>query len=135
MLKKCAFFPQCLEIFGTPCTRTTRCLLISHLSTSFSLLQHIPLNLPESLPIFELLVQESEELPQVCVGVHSGNHGSGKAVDHLRFNIIPLDDAPRVHPGTHACTHTDRYTEIKRNHVLAMYKILNCPRDRLKCLQ
>uniref|UniRef100_A0A672T6J2 Mitogen-activated protein kinase kinase kinase kinase 2-like n=1 Tax=Sinocyclocheilus grahami TaxID=75366 RepID=A0A672T6J2_SINGR len=32
----------------------------------FMQLKHIALNLPESLPIFELLVKETEELPQVC---------------------------------------------------------------------
>uniref|UniRef100_A0A671QP17 non-specific serine/threonine protein kinase n=1 Tax=Sinocyclocheilus anshuiensis TaxID=1608454 RepID=A0A671QP17_9TELE len=37
----------------------------------FMQLKHIALNLPESLPIFELLVKETEELPQVCVGVRS----------------------------------------------------------------
>uniref|UniRef100_A0A671LA74 non-specific serine/threonine protein kinase n=1 Tax=Sinocyclocheilus anshuiensis TaxID=1608454 RepID=A0A671LA74_9TELE len=34
----------------------------------FMQLKHIALNLPESLPNFELLVNETEELPQVCVG-------------------------------------------------------------------
>lgn len=37
----------------------------------------------------------------MCVGVHCRNHNSGEATDHLQFNIIPLDDAPRGHPGTH----------------------------------
>ncbi|XP_053504347.1 mitogen-activated protein kinase kinase kinase kinase 6 isoform X2 [Ictalurus furcatus] len=83
----------------------------------FMQLKHIPLNLPESLPIFELLVQESEELPQVCVGVHSGNHGSGKAVDHLRFNIIPLDDAPRVHPDGESLE-LKQITQLDRDTVL-----------------
>ncbi|KAK3555882.1 hypothetical protein QTP86_029808, partial [Hemibagrus guttatus] len=64
----------------------------------FMQLKHIPLNLPESLPIFELLVQESEELPHLCVGVHYRNHNSREAKDHLQLNIIPLDDTPREHP-------------------------------------
>ncbi|KAF7696912.1 mitogen-activated protein kinase kinase kinase kinase 6 [Silurus meridionalis] len=64
----------------------------------FMQLKHIPLNLPDSLPIFELLVQESEELPQLCVGVHWRNHNPEKTRDHLQFSIIPLDDAPRLHP-------------------------------------
>uniref|UniRef100_A0A8C1W3E9 non-specific serine/threonine protein kinase n=1 Tax=Cyprinus carpio TaxID=7962 RepID=A0A8C1W3E9_CYPCA len=37
----------------------------------FMQLKHIALNLPDSLPVFELLVNETEELPQVCVGVRS----------------------------------------------------------------
>ncbi|KAF4077604.1 hypothetical protein AMELA_G00209960 [Ameiurus melas] len=83
----------------------------------FMQLKHIPLNLPESLPIFELLVQESEELPQVCVGVHCGNHGSGKAMDHLQFNIIPLDDAPRVHPDGESLQ-PKQITQLDRDTVL-----------------
>ncbi|RXN05854.1 myotubularin-related 1-like isoform X2 [Labeo rohita] len=34
----------------------------------FMQLKHIALILPESLPIFELLVKETEELPQICMG-------------------------------------------------------------------
>uniref|UniRef100_A0AAR2J2F9 Non-specific serine/threonine protein kinase n=1 Tax=Pygocentrus nattereri TaxID=42514 RepID=A0AAR2J2F9_PYGNA len=59
----------------------------------------------KSLPIFELLVQESEELPQVCVGVHSSHKKSVETVEQLHFDIIHLDDTPREQPGTH--THCD----------------------------
>uniref|UniRef100_A0AAR2JBQ3 non-specific serine/threonine protein kinase n=1 Tax=Pygocentrus nattereri TaxID=42514 RepID=A0AAR2JBQ3_PYGNA len=67
----------------------------------FMQLKHIALSLPESLPIFELLVQESEELPQVCVGVHSSHKKSVETVEQLHFDIIHLDDTPREQPGTH----------------------------------
>ncbi|XP_026797007.3 mitogen-activated protein kinase kinase kinase kinase 6 [Pangasianodon hypophthalmus] len=83
----------------------------------FMQLKHIPLNLPESLPIFELLVQESEELPQVCVGVHYRNHNSGEAMDHLQFNIIPLDDSPRGHPDGESLK-LKQVTQLDRDTVL-----------------
>uniref|UniRef100_A0AAR2JHY6 non-specific serine/threonine protein kinase n=1 Tax=Pygocentrus nattereri TaxID=42514 RepID=A0AAR2JHY6_PYGNA len=66
----------------------------------FMQLKHIALSLPESLPIFELLVQESEELPQVCVGVHSSHKKSVETVEQLHFDIIHLDDTPREQPDT-----------------------------------
>lgn len=66
------------------------------------------MTLPESLPIFELLVQESEELPQLCVGGHYRNLNCGEAMDNVQFNIIPLDDAPRGHTGMHTHTHAEQ---------------------------
>ncbi|XP_060791771.1 mitogen-activated protein kinase kinase kinase kinase 6 isoform X2 [Neoarius graeffei] len=83
----------------------------------FMQLKHISLNLPESLPVFELLVQESEELPQVCVGVHCRNHNSGEAMDHLQFNIIPLDDSPRGHPDGESLE-LKQVTQLDRDTVL-----------------
>lgn len=62
------------------------------------LFQHISLNLPESLPIFELLVQECDELPQVCVGVHCKNSVED-AIEQLHFNIICHDDTALKQPG------------------------------------
>ncbi|KAA0720400.1 Mitogen-activated protein kinase kinase kinase kinase 3 [Triplophysa tibetana] len=59
----------------------------------FMQLKHIALSLPESLPIFELFVQETEELPQVCVGVWTPpdkRDTSGK----IHFDIMHLDDTP-----------------------------------------
>uniref|UniRef100_A0A8C1VPH3 non-specific serine/threonine protein kinase n=1 Tax=Cyprinus carpio TaxID=7962 RepID=A0A8C1VPH3_CYPCA len=63
----------------------------------FMQLKHIALNLPESLPIFELLVNETEELPQVCVGVRS--HPCQKDnTGQMHFDIIHLDDTPQSQP-------------------------------------
>lgn len=67
-------------------------------SPSLSLSQHIALNLPESLPIFELLVNETEELPQVCVGVRSRPHQKDNT-GQMHFDIIHLDDTPQSLPG------------------------------------
>lgn len=67
-------------------------------SPSVFLSQHIALCLPESLPIFELFVQETEDLPQVCVGVRTPpdkRDTSGK----MHFDIIHLDDTPYSLPG------------------------------------
>uniref|UniRef100_A0A672RNV6 non-specific serine/threonine protein kinase n=1 Tax=Sinocyclocheilus grahami TaxID=75366 RepID=A0A672RNV6_SINGR len=60
----------------------------------FMQLKHIALNLPESLPIFELLVNETEELPQVCVGVRSRPCQKDNT-GQMHFDIIHLDDMPQ----------------------------------------
>ncbi|XP_072517435.1 mitogen-activated protein kinase kinase kinase kinase 6 isoform X2 [Salminus brasiliensis] len=83
----------------------------------FMQLKHIALSLPESLPIFELLVQESEELPQVCVGVHSSHYSSEEAVEQLHFNMIHLDDAPREHPDGESLE-VKQVTQLDRDTVL-----------------
>uniref|UniRef100_A0A671L8T8 Mitogen-activated protein kinase kinase kinase kinase 2-like n=1 Tax=Sinocyclocheilus anshuiensis TaxID=1608454 RepID=A0A671L8T8_9TELE len=57
----------------------------------FMQLKHIALNLPESLPNFELLVNETEELPQVCVGVRSRPRQKDNT-GQMHFDIIHLDD-------------------------------------------
>ncbi|KTG46188.1 hypothetical protein cypCar_00007762 [Cyprinus carpio] len=63
----------------------------------FMQLKHIALNLPESLPIFELLVNETEELPQVCVGVRSRPCQKDNT-GQMHFDIIHLDDTPQSQP-------------------------------------
>uniref|UniRef100_A0A671QJI0 non-specific serine/threonine protein kinase n=1 Tax=Sinocyclocheilus anshuiensis TaxID=1608454 RepID=A0A671QJI0_9TELE len=63
----------------------------------FMQLKHIALNLPESLPIFELLVKETEELPQVCVGVRSHPRQKDNT-GQMHFDIIHLDDTPQSLP-------------------------------------
>uniref|UniRef100_A0A671L8A9 non-specific serine/threonine protein kinase n=1 Tax=Sinocyclocheilus anshuiensis TaxID=1608454 RepID=A0A671L8A9_9TELE len=60
----------------------------------FMQLKHIALNLPESLPNFELLVNETEELPQVCVGVRSRPRQKDNT-GQMHFDIIHLDDTPQ----------------------------------------
>uniref|UniRef100_A0A672RNJ9 non-specific serine/threonine protein kinase n=1 Tax=Sinocyclocheilus grahami TaxID=75366 RepID=A0A672RNJ9_SINGR len=65
----------------------------------FMQLKHIALNLPESLPIFELLVNETEELPQVCVGVRSRPCQKDNT-GQMHFDIIHLDDMPQSLPET-----------------------------------
>uniref|UniRef100_A0A8C5HRC9 Non-specific serine/threonine protein kinase n=1 Tax=Gouania willdenowi TaxID=441366 RepID=A0A8C5HRC9_GOUWI len=55
----------------------------------FMHLKHIPIRLPDSLPIFELLVSVTDEFPQLCVGVR--DHSNGK---QLKFDIIELNGIP-----------------------------------------
>ncbi|XP_062867328.1 mitogen-activated protein kinase kinase kinase kinase 6 [Trichomycterus rosablanca] len=83
----------------------------------FMQLKHIPLNLPESLPIFELLVQECDELPQVCVGVHCRNHSVEDTIEQLHFNIIHLDDTPLKQPDEE-CLKVKQVTQLDRDTVL-----------------
>ena len=58
-------------------------------------LQHIAVKLPDSLPIFELLVVVTDEFPQLCVGVKD----NGKSGKELTFDIIELNGAPICVPG------------------------------------
>uniref|UniRef100_A0A8C1VK20 non-specific serine/threonine protein kinase n=1 Tax=Cyprinus carpio TaxID=7962 RepID=A0A8C1VK20_CYPCA len=65
----------------------------------------------KSLPIFELLVNETEELPQVCVGVRS--HPCQKDnTGQMHFDIIHLDDTPQSQPGAaHVWIHQKSHTK------------------------
>uniref|UniRef100_A0A4W5LIN7 Mitogen-activated protein kinase kinase kinase kinase n=1 Tax=Hucho hucho TaxID=62062 RepID=A0A4W5LIN7_9TELE len=65
----------------------------------FMQLKHIAVSLPETLPIFELLVLEKEELPQVCVGV-SRLQAPVKTCEQVHFDIIHLNDTPRAQTDT-----------------------------------
>uniref|UniRef100_A0A674CZU5 Mitogen-activated protein kinase kinase kinase kinase 6 n=1 Tax=Salmo trutta TaxID=8032 RepID=A0A674CZU5_SALTR len=65
----------------------------------FMQLKHIAVSLPETLPIFELLVLEKEELPQVCVGV-SRLQTPVKTCEQVHFDIIHLNDTPRAQTDT-----------------------------------
>uniref|UniRef100_A0A8C7N978 Mitogen-activated protein kinase kinase kinase kinase 6 n=1 Tax=Oncorhynchus kisutch TaxID=8019 RepID=A0A8C7N978_ONCKI len=65
----------------------------------FMQLKHIAVSLPESLPIFELLVLEKEELPQVCVGVRK-LQAPVKTCEQVHFDIIHLNDTPRAQTDT-----------------------------------
>jgi len=58
------------------------------------LLQHIPIRLPDSLPIFELLVLITDEFPQLCVGVRECNYGKPPTSKQLKFDIIELNGTP-----------------------------------------
>ncbi|XP_062309916.1 mitogen-activated protein kinase kinase kinase kinase 2-like isoform X1 [Osmerus eperlanus] len=65
----------------------------------FMQLKHITITLPESPPVFELLVREREELPQLCVGVsRRQSPDRSHAPGHISFHIIPLDDSPPLTP-------------------------------------
>uniref|UniRef100_A0AAZ1XT96 Mitogen-activated protein kinase kinase kinase kinase n=1 Tax=Oreochromis aureus TaxID=47969 RepID=A0AAZ1XT96_OREAU len=50
--------------------------------------------LPDSLPIFELLVLATDEFPQLCVGVRDCSNDKPPTGKQLRFDIIELNGAP-----------------------------------------
>ncbi|XP_051955552.1 mitogen-activated protein kinase kinase kinase kinase 2-like [Xyrauchen texanus] len=82
----------------------------------FLQLKHIARILPESLPIFELLVQETEELPQVCVGVRSPP-GHRELTGQMHFDIIHLDDTPHSLPDGKSMK-VKQVTQLDRDTVL-----------------
>uniref|UniRef100_A0A8C9V8C1 Mitogen-activated protein kinase kinase kinase kinase n=1 Tax=Scleropages formosus TaxID=113540 RepID=A0A8C9V8C1_SCLFO len=84
----------------------------------FMQLKHFAVSLPESLPVFELLVQESDELPQVCVGLRECVRGGGAPPTpspspggkRLQFDIVRLSNAGSAQPGKG--THWDRWAVL-----------------------
>ena len=64
--------------------------------------QHIDIRLPDSLPIFELLVLVKDEFPQLCVGVGDCAAEGGKPPSNqqLKFDIIELNGTPNSSPGS-----------------------------------
>ncbi|KAK6316681.1 hypothetical protein J4Q44_G00120810 [Coregonus suidteri] len=82
----------------------------------FMQLKHIAVSLPETLPIFELLVLETEELPQVCVGV-SRLQAPVKTCEQVHFDIIHLNDTPRGQTGSQSLK-VMHVTQLDRDTVL-----------------
>lgn len=62
-------------------------------------LQHIPIRLPDSLPIFELLVLVTDEFPQLCVGVRDCGNEKQLNSQQLKFDIVELNSNPISAPG------------------------------------
>ncbi|KAL2078986.1 hypothetical protein ACEWY4_024730 [Coilia grayii] len=62
----------------------------------FMHLKHIALALPESLPVFELLVVVTDEFPQLCVGVRecAGPAQDAPTQQNLKFDILHLNGLP-----------------------------------------
>ncbi|XP_057711153.1 mitogen-activated protein kinase kinase kinase kinase 2 isoform X1 [Corythoichthys intestinalis] len=60
----------------------------------FMHLKQLAARLPDPLVTFELLVSDTDEFPQLCVGVRDCADGS------LRFDIIELNGSPVSEPGT-----------------------------------
>ncbi|KAJ8348501.1 hypothetical protein SKAU_G00270900 [Synaphobranchus kaupii] len=83
----------------------------------FMQLKHIPVCLPESLPIFELLVRETDELPQVCAGVRECI--SGEAPNRkLEFNIIPLTSDTASTPPDISSLNAVQVTQLDRDTII-----------------
>ncbi|XP_078792726.1 mitogen-activated protein kinase kinase kinase kinase 2 isoform X4 [Oryzias latipes] len=66
----------------------------------FLLLKHIPIRLPEPLPVFELLVVATDEFPQLCVGVRECGTETPQASQQLLFDIIELNSTPTSAPDS-----------------------------------
>ncbi|KAJ3585139.1 hypothetical protein NHX12_013861 [Muraenolepis orangiensis] len=64
----------------------------------FMQLKHIAIALPESLPVFELLVLVSDEFPQLCIGVRRTSPPSPD--QNLHFDIVELNGSPNAAPDT-----------------------------------
>uniref|UniRef100_A0A671N2B6 Mitogen-activated protein kinase kinase kinase kinase 2-like n=1 Tax=Sinocyclocheilus anshuiensis TaxID=1608454 RepID=A0A671N2B6_9TELE len=63
----------------------------------FMHLKHIAMPLPDPLPIFELLVLMTDELPQLCVGVQESLQQQNER--QLKFDIIHLNGTPNPQQG------------------------------------
>ncbi|XP_054457143.1 mitogen-activated protein kinase kinase kinase kinase 2 isoform X2 [Anoplopoma fimbria] len=83
----------------------------------FMHLKHIAMRLPDSLPIFELLVLVSDEFPQLCVGVRDCSNGTLPIGQELKFDIIELNSAPISAPDSGALKAV-QVTQMDRDTVL-----------------
>ncbi|KAJ7996393.1 hypothetical protein DPEC_G00236620 [Dallia pectoralis] len=86
----------------------------------FMKLKNMTVSLPETLPIFELLVLETDELPQLCVGV-SGPRVPVNNSEQVHFDIIHLNDTPRAQPD-HQSLKVIQVTQLDRDTVLIAFE-------------
>ncbi|XP_077355115.1 mitogen-activated protein kinase kinase kinase kinase 2 isoform X2 [Festucalex cinctus] len=77
----------------------------------FMHLKHLPMRLPDSLAIFELLVLVTDEFPELCVGVRDCANGN------LQFDIIELNGTPVSEPENGA-VQAVQVTQLDRDSVL-----------------
>lgn len=83
----------------------------------FMHLKHISVRLPDSLPIFELLVLVTDEFPQLCVGVRECSSGDAPNSQQLKFDIIELNAPPTSVPDSGALRAV-QVTQLDRDTVL-----------------
>ncbi|XP_047434640.1 mitogen-activated protein kinase kinase kinase kinase 2 isoform X3 [Mugil cephalus] len=83
----------------------------------FMHLKHIPIKLPDSLPIFELLVLVTDEFPQLCIGVRDCSNGKPPSSQQLTFDIIELNGSAISVPGNGALRAV-QVTQMDRDTVL-----------------
>uniref|UniRef100_A0A7N6FA94 Mitogen-activated protein kinase kinase kinase kinase n=1 Tax=Anabas testudineus TaxID=64144 RepID=A0A7N6FA94_ANATE len=77
----------------------------------------VSLRLPDSLPIFELLVLVTDEFPQLCVGVRYCSKEKPPTSQQLKFDIIELNGTPASVPDSGALR-ADQVTQLDRDTVL-----------------
>uniref|UniRef100_A0A6Q2ZIH7 Mitogen-activated protein kinase kinase kinase kinase n=1 Tax=Esox lucius TaxID=8010 RepID=A0A6Q2ZIH7_ESOLU len=80
----------------------------------------VSVSLPETLPIFELLVLETDELPQLCVGVR-GPRVPVNDSERIHFDIIHLNDTPRA-KSDHQSLKVIQVTQLDRDTVLIAFE-------------
>nr|XP_024656399.1 mitogen-activated protein kinase kinase kinase kinase 2-like [Maylandia zebra] len=78
----------------------------------------LAIRLPDSLPIFELLVLATDEFPQLCVGVRDCSNDKPPTGQQLRFDIIELNGAPVPVPGDSGALRAVQVTQLDRDTVL-----------------
>nr|XP_046235988.1 mitogen-activated protein kinase kinase kinase kinase 2 isoform X3 [Scatophagus argus] len=83
----------------------------------FMHLKHIAIKLPDSLPVFELLVLVTDEFPQLCVGVRDSSDGKQPNSQQLKFDIIELNNMPISAPDGGALR-AAQVTQMDRDTVL-----------------
>uniref|UniRef100_A0AAZ1X245 Mitogen-activated protein kinase kinase kinase kinase n=1 Tax=Oreochromis aureus TaxID=47969 RepID=A0AAZ1X245_OREAU len=83
----------------------------------FMHLKQLAIRLPDSLPIFELLVLATDEFPQLCVGVRDCSNDKPPTGKQLRFDIIELNGAPVPVPDSGALRAV-QVTQLDRDTVL-----------------
>uniref|UniRef100_A0A669CG59 Mitogen-activated protein kinase kinase kinase kinase 2 n=1 Tax=Oreochromis niloticus TaxID=8128 RepID=A0A669CG59_ORENI len=83
----------------------------------FMHLKQLAIRLPDSLPIFELLVLATDEFPQLCVGVRDCSNDKPPTGQQLRFDIIELNGAPVPVPDSGALRAV-QVTQLDRDTVL-----------------
>ncbi|XP_062240177.1 mitogen-activated protein kinase kinase kinase kinase 2 isoform X3 [Platichthys flesus] len=83
----------------------------------FMHLKHIAMRLPDSLPVFELLVLVTDEFPQLCVGVRECSNGKPSTSQQLQFDIIELNGTPVSVPDSGALR-AEQVTQLDRDTVL-----------------
>nr|XP_043877804.1 mitogen-activated protein kinase kinase kinase kinase 2 isoform X4 [Solea senegalensis] len=83
----------------------------------FMHLKHMAIKLPDSLPVFELLVLVTDEFPQLCVGVRDCSNGKPPANQQLKFDIIELNGTPVSVPDCGALRAV-QVTQLDRDTVL-----------------
>uniref|UniRef100_A0A6Q2YVU7 Mitogen-activated protein kinase kinase kinase kinase n=1 Tax=Esox lucius TaxID=8010 RepID=A0A6Q2YVU7_ESOLU len=86
----------------------------------FMKLKNVAVSLPETLPIFELLVLETDELPQLCVGVR-GPRVPVNDSERIHFDIIHLNDTPRA-KSDHQSLKVIQVTQLDRDTVLIAFE-------------
>uniref|UniRef100_A0A1A8GC02 Mitogen-activated protein kinase kinase kinase kinase n=1 Tax=Nothobranchius korthausae TaxID=1143690 RepID=A0A1A8GC02_9TELE len=83
----------------------------------FMYLKHIAIKLPDSLPVFELLVLVTDEFPQLCVGVRECRSASTATGHQLKFDIIELNGTLVSAPGDGALRAV-QVTQLDRDTIL-----------------